>query len=108
MRVGADIADMRCRQLNDLLMIGRVGPEFPDTGNRRVKNNLSDRLSAAPTERPKYVVLSANTSAALLFTKLKVYLRFVYPWSQIGCDPISGYLVGSLARGPRNSNFKRA
>jgi len=55
--VGADIADMREGEGDDLAGVGRIGQDFLITGDRRVEADFADRLArraeaAPPKNRP--------------------------------------------------------
>ena len=63
--VGADIADMREGEGDDLPGIGGIGHDLLVAGHRGVEADLADRLSGAPKPRPQNTVPSASTSAAV-------------------------------------------
>ena len=50
--VGADVADVREGEGDDLLGVGRVGHHFLVTGHRRVEAQLADRLALGPEPLP--------------------------------------------------------
>ena len=68
--VGADIADMREGEGDDLPGVGRVGQRFLIAGHAGVEADLADRRGrcwrvCAPKPRPQNTVPSASTSAAV-------------------------------------------
>jgi hypothetical protein len=63
--VGADIADMREGEGDDLAGIGRVGQDFLIAGDRGVETDFADRLARRADAAPPKTVPSASTRAAL-------------------------------------------
>ena len=64
--IGADIADMREGEGDDLAGIGRVGEDFLVAGQRGVEADFGDgAMPVAPRPRPSITVPSARTSRAV-------------------------------------------